>query len=97
MLTEKAILERAREREKLFLANVTKRANFAELLIYVEDNLLDLRELTKLRGTNFQHAAEKYIEHVVEQWQQHICTRANDPTVAADKLRELLIKILKAL
>jgi hypothetical protein len=72
MPSEATILAQACERERRFLAGIKAYpglpSRFDDLLVYLEDNLLDIRELCELRGLSFKESADRYIAHVVESW-----------------------------
>ena len=96
MHKEATIIKEARERERRFITNIKAhpgRTGFEHLLIYLEDNLLSLRELAKVRGLDFERCAEKYIDDVIEAWRK---TVSKSDTSAA-QLRETLRQILEVL
>ena len=97
MRTEDAIIKQAREREQHYLDSITAHPDsprrFGDFLLYLEDNLLDVREFAKMRGVNFQRCAETYIETVVQSW----CKNVHSGDVSATKLRQKLHAILKVL
>ena len=96
MHSEDAIIAQARERERRFITNIKAhpgRTGFEHLLIYLEDNLLSLRELAKVRGLDFERCAEKYIDDVVEAWRRNV----KNGKTSADDLRSALHAILEVL
>ncbi len=97
MHKEDAIIAQARERERRYLASIKAHPasprRFDDFLLYLEDNLLDLRALAEVRGLDFKRCAENYIETVIRRWRQHI--RNGD--ASATKLRRALHDILATL
>ena len=97
MPTEHAIIAQARERERRFLATTKNHPGsprqFDDLLLYLEDCLLDLRALAKVRGFDFQQRAQIYVESVVQAWRRHI----QNSEASADNLRHSLHRLLKTL
>jgi hypothetical protein len=97
LLSEAAILDRARERERRYCASVLAHSHaesgFADLLLYVEENLLDIRELAAVRGLDFGECADRYIAHVVQTWRDMI----GGGDAVAEQLEETLRALLATL
>jgi hypothetical protein len=97
MPSEAAILAKARERERRFVADIKAHpglpSRFDDFLIYVEDNLLDIRELAAVRGLDFKERADRYIAHVVETWRNTL----RDGETAAAQLEQTLRALLATL
>jgi hypothetical protein len=95
--TEASIIKQARARERKYIDSIKAHPNaprkFDDFVLYLEDNLLDLRELAKVRGLDFQHCAEKYIDDVVVAWR----TTVSKSDTSAAQLRETLRQILEVL
>ena len=83
--------------EQRFIASVKAHPGsprrFDDFLIYIEDNLLDLRALSQLRGLDFRRCAETYIETVIQAWRQNV----QDSDASTDRLRQMLHDILEVL
>ncbi len=97
MHSEATIIAQARERERRYLAGIRNHPRsprrFDDFLLYLEDNMLDLRALAEVRGLDFKRCAEDYIETVIRRWRKHV--RNGD--ASATKLHKALNDILATL
>ena len=74
--TEASIIKQARARERRYIDSIKNHPNaprkFDDFLLYLEYCLIDLRELAKARGLDFERCAERYIDDVVEAWRKTV-------------------------
>ena len=96
MPSEATILAQARERERRFVADIKAHpdlpSRFDDFLVYVEDNLLDIRELAMTRGLDPKVCADHYIDQVIEAWRG-----MPNGEASAAQLKETLLALLATL
>jgi hypothetical protein len=90
MHKEDAIIAKARERERRYIASIQAHPgsprSFDDLLLYIEDNVIDLKELCAIRGIDFERSAKTSIDGVVNDWPNK---------ASAEQLRGILNAIVK--
>ena len=93
MPTEASIIKQARARERRFIADIKAHpgpGQFESLITYLEDAILDLKELCAVRGLDFQRCARTYVDNVVSEW-----CRMKTGKTSAEQLRGILTAIVK--
>lgn len=84
------ILKQAADRQRLVKAVDPSIEHF---FVFVEDNLITLRELAAVDGSDFSVFAAKYIEKVVQYW----TTKIDKTGDTEEELRRTLQQILETL
>jgi hypothetical protein len=94
MRKEDTVLAKARERQRRYLASIQAHPRspreFDDLLLYIEDAILDLKELCAIRGIDFERSAKTYIDGVVNDWRAMKTSKTS-----AERLRGILTRIVK--
>jgi hypothetical protein len=76
VLSEADIIAQARERERRLIADIKAHpglpSRFEALLVYIEDNLLEIRALAAVSWLDPKRCADDYIGHIIATWRQTV-------------------------